>query len=115
MVGSCTKVASTILTSGCTVSLEPTLPTTAGFTATGTGLSICTKLARLESTLEVGECFFPEELMLLLAPFRMDNALESFVMKGDPLMRRTSGRKMGRDAHTMLIPACIVVQTSVFE
>lgn len=67
------------------------------------------------STLEVGEYFFANVLASVLVPFLVDIALEIIVMKDESLMRRMRGRRTGRDAHVMLMPACTVVQTSVFE
>ena len=113
MVGSCTKVGCTIVGSGRTVSLDTGLPTAIGSTATGSGLA--TKLGRVESALEVAECFFEDLLLFVLVPLLIDKALEIFTIIGAWLILRMSGRKMGRDAHTMLMPACIVVHNSVFE
>lgn len=69
----------------------------------------------LVSTLELGECFFSDVPPPVLAPLRMDSTLDNLDMKADFAMRRMSGRKMGNEAHTMLMPACTVVHTSVWE
>lgn len=69
----------------------------------------------LESTLELGECFFAETLPSVLVPLRIESALEIFDTKADAPMRRRSGRKIGNEAHTILMPAWTVVHTSVFE
>jgi hypothetical protein len=81
----------------------------------GAALSFCTKLAMLVSTLELGECFFCDMSPSVLVPFRRDSTLDNLDMNADSPIRRMSGRKMGNEAHTMLIPACIVVHTSVLE
>lgn len=46
---------------------------------------------------------------------RMGNTLDIAVTKADEAMRFMSGRNMGNEAQTMLMPACTVVHTSVLE
>jgi hypothetical protein len=41
--------------------------------------------------------------------------LDNLVTRLDPVMRLSSGLKIGRLAQTILMPACTVVQTSVLE
>src|SRR6478735_6770878 len=84
-------------------------------TNAGATLSLCTKLAMLVSALELGECFFSVVLPRVLVGFRMDSTLDILDTKADLAMRRISGRNMGKEAQTMLMPACTVVHTSVLE
>ena len=79
------------------------------------GVGTKLKLAMLVTALGLGESFFPETLPAVLVPFTIDSTLDSFDMNADSPMRRMSGRKIGSDAHTMLMPACTVVHTSVLE
>jgi hypothetical protein len=78
-------------------------------------LSMRTKLNILTSVLDNGDSFVSVAGPPRLLFFCIENTLESLVTKAEKVIRRISGRKIGSDAHTILIPACTVVQISVFE